>query len=391
MSSPMSRFIRPAASEVALGLHGSTKPDPSTGTPLGSPRAALEAEIASELRRGPVFVSFSGGRDSSAVLATAVSVARRHDLETPRPIILRYPGNAEADETAWQDLVLDHLGITDPLIIDVTHRMTYLGPHVQGNLERRGLIMPAALQLDHPVLRVAAGATLLTGEGGDEILGQRRITPWTLLLRLRRRPQRSLLRWAAAESQPAGLRARRGEHDLLAHMTWLTPEAISRGRRLLLEEERKRPLHWGRETMMIGSSRISEVLAHNYQVIADQVGTRVVHPLLASSFVLSLASAAGRWGYAGRTALMRVLFSDLLPDAILARDTKASFGGVRWGETEREFARDWDGCGLPAELIDAEAIRAEWLSAHPSGASVPALHAAWLHSRGLSWEGENGA
>jgi asparagine synthase (glutamine-hydrolysing) len=385
----VNRFLHPTADEVVLGVHGPSARPLRPGREGGSPRNALEAELAAELQRNPVFVSFSGGRDSSAVLATAMHVSRTRELPPPRPVILRYPGDVDADETAWQELVLDHLGIDDPVIVEIVDRMTYLDRGVRANLRRRGLILPAALQLDHPVLRTAADATLLTGEGGDEILGPRRITPHALLLRLHRRPARSLLGWAGAETAPARARARREVRTLATSMSWLKPEAVRRAHRALLLGERRRPLHWGRETLSIGSARISEVLTHNYQVIADEFGTRVRHPLLAPAFVEALAAAGGRWGYAGRTALMRELFSDLLPDALLARTTKASFGGVRWGEIEREFARSWDGRGLPEELIDAEAIRAEWLSPHPSGASVPALHAAWLHSQGLSWEGED--
>ena len=56
-----------------------------------TPRAAFEAAILPGLRRSPCLVSFSGGRDSSAVLATATAVARREGLPLPVPITHRFP------------------------------------------------------------------------------------------------------------------------------------------------------------------------------------------------------------------------------------------------------------------------------------------------------------
>ena len=51
-----------------------------------APRAALDQAILSGLQRAPCVVSFSGGRDSSLVLAAAVDAARRHGLPLPVPV-----------------------------------------------------------------------------------------------------------------------------------------------------------------------------------------------------------------------------------------------------------------------------------------------------------------
>ena len=59
-----------------------------------SPRAALEAVVLRALLRPPCLVSFSGGRDSSLVLAIASDVARRHGLPLPVPATNRFPGRA---------------------------------------------------------------------------------------------------------------------------------------------------------------------------------------------------------------------------------------------------------------------------------------------------------
>ena len=81
-----------------------------------------------------------------------------------------------------------------------------------------------------------------------------------------------------------------------------------------------------------------------------------------------------------RTAAMRSLFGDLLPDAILARRSKAYFNRAFMGEETRAFAQRWDGSGLDHDLVDPELLRAEWLSDFPSAISTPLLQAAWLGS-----------
>ncbi|WP_022882158.1 asparagine synthase-related protein [Gryllotalpicola ginsengisoli] len=373
-------FIRVTPDEVAFGVLGGMPASAVEAVP-GTAREVLEEEIASAFGPAPVFVSFSGGRDSSAVLAVATSIARRRGMPDPIPVIRRYPGDPDSDETAWQELVLDHLGLSEPVIVEVTRRSTYLDDAVQANLRTRGLLWPPALQLDDPTLPIVAGGMLLTGEGGDEVLGTRRITPLTLL-RLGRRPTRRLLAWAWASVRPR--RSVPYEEEVARTLVWLTEE----GRQELAARLRAadtRPLHWGRETLQLASRRMPAMLTHNYQAAVASHGVSLRHPLLAPRFLAALAQEGGRWGFAGRTALMRHLFSDVLPDELLARSTKAHFGAVRWGERERRFARDWDGTGLP-EWIDPERIRVEWMSERPAGASALALHAAWLSAQGLAVE-----
>ena len=66
---------------------------------------------------------------------------------------------------------------------------------------------------------------------------------------------------------------------------------------------------------------------------------------------------------------------------VLARTSKATFGGVFWGPAARSFAQQWDGTGLSADLIDADALRRAWLAPVPVyGAALP-LQAAWLFDR----------
>lgn len=387
MSAPS--YVRLSQREL---VHGSPLTSGLSATGGGSmasfqdPRAALERATSSAFAREKVFVSFSGGRDSSAVLALAVDFARRNGRPDPVPVILRYPGHADADETDWQTMVLRHLGLTGEVVHERRAPQTYLDEEAKRSLRERGLLWPAALHLDHAVFETARGGTLLTGEGGDEVLGPRRITPVTLLLRERRRPSRALMRWALRSLEPRPAAMRRALRELSG-----TPmsEWVDDGTLHDMAAERLRgrePMHWGDGTRMIISGTIPTVLAHNLAVLCGGFEVDAQHPLLDPGFLHAWAESGGRWGFAGRTDAMRRLFSDLLPEPVLARSTKAHFGSSRWGDAERAFARQWDGTGLP-EQIDPERIRAHWLSERPSGTSALALHAAWLHSVRDSEEG----
>ena len=67
------------------------RPHAAAGRPAGTALAALEAAIMPALLRSPCLVSFSGGRDSSAVLAVAARLARGAGLADPIPITIRVP------------------------------------------------------------------------------------------------------------------------------------------------------------------------------------------------------------------------------------------------------------------------------------------------------------
>src|ERR1700749_707865 len=74
---------------------------PLTQTRLAAPgvsaREALESVIRPALERSPCLVSFSGGRDSSAVLAAAAALARREGLPLPIPATIVFPAAAATD------------------------------------------------------------------------------------------------------------------------------------------------------------------------------------------------------------------------------------------------------------------------------------------------------
>ena len=62
---------------------------------------------------------------------------------------------------------------------------------------------------------------------------------------------------------------------------------------------------------------------------------------------------------------MNALARDLLPADVVGRTSKAYFNRVFFGEESRAFAAEWSGQGLDETLVDADALRGEWLSEIP--------------------------
>ena len=152
-----------------VGYTGSLPPA-SEGAPT-EPRLTLERVI----RRSstpPCGVAFSGGRDSSAVLAVATHVARRDGLPDPVPITRVFPEAPATDETEWQELVVRHLGLRDWIRLQLTDELDLLGPLATPRLREHGVLWPPTLHGDIPLLEpVAQGGSLIDGEGGDEVFG----------------------------------------------------------------------------------------------------------------------------------------------------------------------------------------------------------------------------
>src|SRR5262245_7497196 len=97
--------------ETATGLVNGIVRQPRLPDERGTPLAALEEAVLPALARPPCVVSFSGGRDSSAVLGVAVRAARRHGLDLPIPTTNRFPSAPGSNEDEWQESVIAHLGL----------------------------------------------------------------------------------------------------------------------------------------------------------------------------------------------------------------------------------------------------------------------------------------
>lgn len=330
-------------------------------------RATLEDVVADALCHSPCIISFSGGRDSSAVLALAIHVARRHALPLPIPATMRFTGAPESEEATWQKLVLEHLGLRDVEVLNLTDELDALGSASSDVLCRHGVRWPGNAYMHRPVFEAARGGSVLTGIGGDELFSTNF-------------PRRSVRQLALA----AFPRTVREEVSLRRHppreMPWLTAEGWALVRRALARDEVRYPHRWDRALPLWYSSRVFAGMNGTISLVADDCEVKVVNPFLDARVIADLAALGGRRGFPSRAAAMRQLFGDLLPEASMTRPTKASFGGAVWGPAVREFAQNWDGSGLDGRYVDVAQLRAELLRPEPDFRTVLLLHQAWVSS-----------
>ena len=344
-----------------------------------TPRTALDHAILPALRRGPCVVSFSGGCDSSLVLAAAVQAARRHGLPMPVPLTVRVRGDAASDEREWQELVVRHLRLSEWIRLEVGEELDCVGELAQSVLLRHGVLWPANAHFHEPQLEQAAGGSLVTGIGGDEIFGRSGWQPLQLVLARRAQPvPRDALRLAAALA-PVALRARVAARRAELELDWLQPEARREVVAALARGAASEPIGWRRRFEWVVGSRPLRLGPASLDLLGRHHGVLVRHPLLDPGFVASLASLPGSARFTSRNAALETLFPDLLPAPLVARRTKAVFTAPLWGEASRAFAAEWDGSGVDPSLVAVETLLRRWRVEQKPG-PFTLLQSLWLLS-----------
>jgi asparagine synthase (glutamine-hydrolysing) len=384
-------FGRPSPLEVAWGwIPGRVAETGREERPRGTDgvaavRAALDDALRPALARTPCLVAFSGGRDSSVVLAAALDLARREGLPPPVAATKRYPGVPEADEGRWQELVIDHLGAPEWVRVDYDE-LDLVGPEAAASLRRRGLVWPPMAHTWDRFLEHARGGTLVSGEGGDDLFGMHRSTPVAAWLALRRPNTRSARRALALALGPRPLRRwHRRRHVSPGDRPWLRPAPAERWRRRSVEEWADAPFDHRRSVQRVPRRRSTVVGLRTLDAVGADAGVRWSHPLLDPAFVAAAGRAGGRLGFAGRSAAMRALFGDLLPDEVLGRVDKAHFTPVAFGASTRAFGAGWQGDGVDPELVDPAVLRRQWTGTSegpPHAGTALLLHQAWLRAEG---------
>jgi asparagine synthase (glutamine-hydrolysing) len=365
--------------DVASGVVVGVDPAMPVGPSATDAREALRGAVQAAVRRPPCFVSFSGGRDSSAVLAVAADVARREGLPLPIPVTNVFPAVPTADESQWQERVVAHLSLDTWIRIEHRDELGVLGPVATEAHRAHGLLWPFNAYFHAPLLARAAGGTLLTGLGGDEMLAG---SPSLQMLALLRRPGRTAAREIASTLAPTPLRAADVRRQLAGRLPWLRAGAHAAVTERFVEQAVSEPLRWRAHVLWRARLRYLEAGAASLGVLAAAAGASIAHPFLDVGFVGALA-AAGRSGrYADRTGALRLLVGDLLPAEVVERSTKVGFDDVFWDERARAFAADWAGEGVDEDLVDPERLRREWLSRQPDPRSYLLAQLASLSRRG---------
>jgi hypothetical protein len=376
---PLSRLE--AASGLALGFDD--VPTFTIGPSDLSPLDAMIAAAADVLARGPTYVSFSGGRDSSGVLAAATLAARRHGLPEPIPISMRFAGLPRTDESRWQEIVIDHLKLERWEVLEIGAELDLLGEMARETVLRHGVLWPPNAFFHIPMLKLARGGSLMTGFDGDGVLGHWR---WeraqSVLHRRVRLSWRDPLRVGLALSPPLVRRPFMPKPLVARVAPWLRASAAQALERSAREESAAEPRHWGRHLAAHGRRRFLRLGTHSLGVLGAAHDVTVEYPILDHRFVSALAQAGGASGLGDRTAVMRTVFGDELPDELLSRSRKAEFGAAFWRGEAHAFVDEWDGTGLDSEFVDAERLRDAWRAESPFFGSTTLLHAAWLASHG---------
>jgi asparagine synthetase B (glutamine-hydrolysing) len=285
----------------------------------------------------------------------------------------------ESDERDWQELVVRHLGLKDWLRFEVDDELDAVGPVARDSLRRHGLLWPFNAHFHAPLLRAAAGGSLLTGIGGDELFGGSP-TRVSMLLARRVRPNvRDLARVGLAFG-PRRVRSAVLARRLPLPFYWLHPAAQRQvaaawGKQAAAEPRRWRDqVHWWRRL------RYFRIGLTSLALLAEDENVNLVHPFAADTVATALSRTADKVGPQDRAAAMKLIVADLLPDTVLERSTKAQFDAVFWNRHSRDFVTRWDGQGADRDLVDLDVLRALWSSSNPPAQTFTQLQAAWLAS-----------
>jgi len=170
--------------EIATGLvpgEGPALPPPEEQAAT-DPLTAIEDALRPALMGRGCVVAFFGGLDSALLLARATRLARREGLPSPAALTMRFPGRLLTDESMWQQLVADHVGLRDWEIVEPGDELDLLGPFARATLQRHGLLWSANAHVAAWLLRRAGGRDLVMGLDGDTAFGHWR---WGLAAHVR--------------------------------------------------------------------------------------------------------------------------------------------------------------------------------------------------------------
>jgi asparagine synthase (glutamine-hydrolysing) len=235
---------------------------------------------------------------------------------------------------------------------------------------------------------VSEGGSLLDGEGGDEVFGveAHRIAAVAAVLSGRQPPTGRNLRSLLGALAPGTVRARRSrlrwDTRYKQWAPWLQPNVREQLLQAVSVEDRHQPLSFAASVRRVPTRRTQTLGARNIRIFARQRGIEFTSPLLDPDVVRALAHDGGLLGRGDRTAVLRRLVPDLLPDAVLARTSKVAFQSAYMGRHTLAFAKGWNGDGLDPTLVDVDRLRSSWLNEERNFLTFALVQAAWLATVG---------
>ena len=374
------------ALELATGILFGDSGEPAAPLPPlprgQGARAALENACTAALQRGPCLVSFSGGRDSSLVLAAAANAARREGLALPVPVTNRFASVAHSHESDWQELLVAKLGLTDWVRLELSDELDVVGELATRGLRRHGLLWPFNAHFHAPLLELASGGTLLTGIGGDELLGSSRWAHPLAVLSGSVRPRPRDVARLGLIAAPPRLRTVALARRAPEVFPWLRPAAARALGRAWAADQAREPMRLAVRLRRLPQRRALRVGLGSLDLLAADAGAAIAHPLLDPRVLAAVAAAGPRGGWIDRTHAMRALFAGLLPAELLARSSKAHFDGAFWGPGARRFAASWQGEAIESGVVDPSALARLWAGPEPDAHTFLLLQAAWLERHG---------
>jgi asparagine synthase (glutamine-hydrolysing) len=285
-----------------------------------------------------------------------------------------------AEETAWQEMVLRHLQLGERVSIEIRTELDFVGPIVRRVLRRHGVLWPLNIYLHESLIHHASGGSIMTGMSGDAVFSGGRWLLTNQLLGGRRRPRLRDPLTLGLTFSPRWIKQRVLRRRVRIP-PWLKPAAREAFVRLAVEAEANAPRRWDRWMDYVARQRQFRLASESMALLAADAGTTHVSPLSDRWLLASIAKAGGKQGIGDRTAIMRSLFSGLLPDELLARPDKAVFGAAFVGHWTLEFARGWQGRGVDSDVVDPEILKASWLSEPFDFRAALLLQTAWLHQQ----------
>jgi len=371
--------LRPGPLEIACGLAIERVPAaPRLDMPRRTPpRMVFDGAVRGALLRPPCLVSFSGGRDSSAVLAVATSLARSEGHPLPIPVTYRFPAAAGSKEDDWQEEVMRNLDLPDWERIPMDDELDSIGPVARGVLARHGPVWPFNAHFHVPLMERATGGSLLTGVGGDELFGGEQWWSARAVLAGRRRPRLRDVRTVGLAVSPWRVRHRVLSRRPPVRWPWLHPEVEETITRQRAEWTARTPLRWSAAIGWWWQSRARAVLSGTMAALAEDAGTQLVHPFLEPAVLGATARHFGAAGPRSRAAAMREIFGDVMGETVLTRRSKAHFDDAFFARYSRAFVATWDGAGVDPSLVDAGRLADVWRAERPDPRSYLLLQAVW--------------